>query len=330
MRKAWVSLLSAILISSNSITLPAFADSKGIPNANASGYWTEERRNNATPREFQFEVGAAEGKLNPLARRGSSGGGTTYPTGNTQQWPASSSLVEKITGKVFFTMAKQDYVCSGSLINDGKTEIDIVVTAAHCVWNNSKNPSQSGFASNWAFYPNYLNTGKVGGILATFLFAPTQFTNQTSFNTTATLNDFAFAVIPPSEVSDGSKPNVKTDTNLLKTVGSAFGYPQASPYNGQFLYRSWGEISEDSNNGKQTWRIPSDMTGGASGGPWYMGYSDGNNLGSTVSVNSYKYLGDSKGMYGPKFNDLTISLLDAAKMGNCSSSSPTINCKQLP
>jgi hypothetical protein len=312
------------------LALPTSADTKGTPNSNASGYWNEERRNNAIPREFQFEVGATEGKLTPQARRVSNGGGTNYPSGTTVKWSSADKLEAKLTGKIFFTMAKQDYVCSGSLINDGNTSIDIVVTAAHCVWNNSKNPSQSGFASNWTFYPNYFTTLKTNGVPASLLFAPSEFTKQTTFNTVATLNDFAFAVLPSNIFPDDSKPSVAPASGgFLTSVGNAFGYPQASPYDGQFLYRSYGEISEDANNGKKTWRIPSDMTGGASGGPWYEGYKEGETLGTNVSVNSYKYSGDTKGMYGPKFSQLTIDVLTQAKTNSCPNSSSLISCRKL-
>jgi len=50
---ALVALLSVVVA-----PISSSANPKGIPNANASGYWTEERRNNAIPREFEFEVGA--------------------------------------------------------------------------------------------------------------------------------------------------------------------------------------------------------------------------------------------------------------------------------
>ncbi|MFN9981814.1 MAG: hypothetical protein ACK53Y_17950, partial [bacterium] len=104
---ALVALLSVVVA-----PISSSANPKGIPNANASGYWTEERRNNAIPREFEFEVGAKEGKLVPQAKRGGSTGGTTQS--GTRYWPAKqqSALVAQITGTVFFTMNGSDYVCS--------------------------------------------------------------------------------------------------------------------------------------------------------------------------------------------------------------------------
>ena len=332
MRKGLLSslaLILAITVIAPSSANPNAANGKGVPSANASGYWTEERRNNAIPREFQFEVGASEGKLVPQARKGGSGGGTTYPTGTTSKLSDTNSVEAKITGKVFFRMAGQDYVCSGSLIKDGDTSKDIVVTAAHCVWNNSKNPNLRGFATNWTFYPNYISTDKSNGYDASALFARQEFTMESSFSTTATIHDYAFAIIPDSGVLDTDKPSLGRAPNaFLGSIGNSFGYPQAAPYNGSELWWSRGEVSEDLNNGRRTWRIPSDMTGGASGGPWYANYST-LTLGTNVSVNSYKYSSDTKGMYGPKFDAKTLSLLDIAKTGSCAGS-VTISCKTLP
>jgi hypothetical protein len=311
------------------VVAPSFGDAKGVPNANASGYWTEERKNNAVSREFQFEVGATEGKLVTQAKRGSSGGNVNFPSGTTEKWIDVTKKEAEITGKVFFTMAGTDYVCSGSLIRDNSDTFDIVVTAGHCVWNNSKVPNQRGFATNWTFYPNFASTAKTtNGLSARVLVAHPNFTSQTSFNTTATLYDFAFAVVNLSNIADLEKPSVvkSDDTTFPGTVGNAFGYP-AVGYTGNDLWWSKGNVITDPNNGNRTWRIPSDMTGGASGGPWYSNYSS-SSLGNNASVNSYKYASDSKGMYGPKFNQSTFDLLDQAQKGSCSGAVLTkVNCK---
>ncbi len=329
MRKGLLSsltLILAITVIAPSSANPNAASGKGVPSTNASGYWTDERRNNAIPREFQFEVGATEGKLVPQARKGGSGGGSTTTSGTTY-WPVSqqSQFVAQITGKVFFTMGSGNYVCSGSLVNDGKTDIAIVITAAHCVWDNAG----KAFATNWAFFPNY---DKDAGALsrksysASALFAPCGFTNQSSFNTTATLNDFAFAVLTTSELNLSDLPNISLASSFTGSKGDAFGYPASSPFNGEELVYSTGTVSTDRNTQNRTWRLPSTMTGGASGGPWYNGYASGNSVGTVSSVNSYTYTSDKNSMYGPKFNTLTNDLYTAAKSGTCLVSS-TINCK---
>ncbi len=328
-------VLTSILVSFLAVGVlsPTFANPKGVPNSNAAGYWTEERKKNAIPREFLFEVGATEGKLASQAKRGSSGGSNTFPTGTTTKWTDLTTNEAKVVGKVFFTMAGVDYVCSGSLVKDDSLTLDLVVTAGHCVWNNSKVPNQRGFASNWTFFPNFASTGKTDGISARALVANINFTNQTSFNTTATLFDYAFAVLDQSNsnttIADSDRPTVTiSDSGYPTPMGNAFGYP-AVGFSGTEMYWSRGTISTDPNNGGRTWRIPSNMTGGASGGPWYDDGYTSTGSARNVSVNSYKYSSDSKGMYGPKFNQSTLDLLDQAKKGNCTGVPITISCKQF-
>jgi hypothetical protein len=329
MRKALIAILTLIIglnVISPTSANPNASKGKGVPNANASGYWTEERRNNAIPREFQFEVGAVEGKLVPQARKGGSGGGGSTTSGTTY-WNSSNQgqLVALITGKVFFDMGGKSYVCSGSLVEDGNTEIAVVITAAHCLWDNATR----SFATNWVFYPNY---DKDAGIqnrksyAASSLYAPIAFTSQSTFNTTAILNDFAFAVLPALDLNIAGLPLISTASSFTGNKGDAFGYPASSPFNGEELVYSTGSVSTDRNTGNKTWRLPSSMTGGASGGPWYNGYTNGTRVGSVSSVNSYKYGNDKNSMYGPKFNSLTNDLYAMAKSGICSPNS-TINCK---
>lgn len=331
MRKVLLSgfaLILTISVIAPTSANPNAANNKGVPSANASGYWTQERRNNAIPREFQFEVGATEGKLVPQARKGGSGGGSNTTSGTTY-WPVSkqNEFVAQITGKIFFTMGSGNYVCSGSLVNDGKIDIAVVITAGHCVWDNAGR----AFATNWAFFPNYdKDAANLRGksYSASALFAPFGFTNQTSFNTTATLNDFAFAVLTTNELDLSGLPNISQSSSFTSNRGDAFGYPAASPFNGEDLVYSTGVISTDRNNGGKTWRLPSTMTGGASGGPWYNGYSSGTEtkVGSVSSVNSYKYNSDKNSMYGPKFNSVTQEVFNVALSGTCAVTA-IVNCK---
>ena len=329
MRKGLLSsfaLILAITVIAPSSANPNAAGGKGVPSANASGYWTEERRNNAIPREFEFEVGAKEGKLVPQARKGGSGGGSTTTSG-TIYWDSTkhSDQVARITGKVFFRMGSSDYVCSGSLVEDGNENIAVVITAAHCVFDNSTKT----FATYWAFVPNFdkdARSLKGSTYDSSILYAPIDFTNQGSFNTTAILNDFAFAVLPTSGLNLSSLPVISLATSFTKNKGDAFGYPASRPYDGRDLVYSTGTVSADVYTGNQTWRLPSSLTGGASGGPWYNGYTNGNSVGAVSSVNSYKYGSDKNSMYGPKFNSLTNDLYTAAKSGTCSVTT-TINCK---
>ena len=96
----------------------------------------------------------------------------------------------------------------------------------------------------------------------------------------------------------------------------AFGYPAAAPYDGQSLKFVSSFIFSDPNiSNSTTWGMNSDLTGGASGGPWLSGLVNGisdNALGKLSSVNSYKYTLDTTKMYGPRFNAITQKTFEAA------------------
>ncbi|HSO70262.1 MAG TPA: hypothetical protein VLQ67_11565 [Arachnia sp.] len=280
-------------------------------------FWTKDKVAQAKPRDFVRDP--ATGTFSEAALAASTTLGESWPGGG---------LVQKTTGKVLFAMGRYYYVCSASVIEDGDRTRSIVVTAAHCVFDNQKGE----FATNWLFIPDYdsnavaLTTSgsfcaatTYGCWTATSLVAHEGFTSQRKFNTQATLHDFAFAVV-------GLGGNGRALAQLDKTVGaqkiafdavaigadtSLFGYPAAAPYAGKELIYSQGPLGTDPLNNDQTYRVASDMTGGSSGGPWYAPFNEGRGSGTTMSVNSYGYSGIIA-MHGPMFNDKTAALFSAA------------------
>ncbi len=130
------------------------------------------------------------------------------------------------------------------------------------------------------------STTKWGCWTATELVAHQSFINAGSYNTTATRYDYAFGV-----VGAGGKGNTQLDA----TVGSfpiafsgvsanaqmyAFGYPAGAPYNGTDLIYCAGKIAADFFNANQTWGMVCNMTGGASGGPWFSGFNEATGSGT--------------------------------------------------
>lgn len=69
------------------------------------------------------------------------------------------------------------------------------------------------------------------------------------------------------------------------------------------------------------------MTGGASGGPWFFPFSDGD--GTVMSVNSYRYSGGDA-LYGPKFNANTQAVYEAAKTTTASCIEPYLGAVGWP
>lgn len=233
----------------------------------------------------------------------------------------SGALPQTAVGKVFFTSGRTNYVCSGSAISDGIDEISIVVTAAHCVIDAGR------FATNWAYVPNY-DGGNRTPWYASRLFVRNEFASQKQFNRTAVEHDWAFAVIPSGTFSKNRKtfsnPSSKLDTDFgtfnysstgftaIGNTSTALGYPAASPYSGSLLMYAQGPIKSDP-TGYSTWGMPSDLTGGASGGPWLSSLATDSTSGTVSSVNSYKYNIDTKSMYGPRFNIKTDATYNSAR-----------------
>ena len=105
------------------------------PNEKAIGFWTKDRLENALTREFQFEPGAKSAKLVSVRKSGGSAGGKNQTTVNGASW-TKAGLPLTATGKVFFTMGAQTYVCSGAIVNDSKIDRSLVLTAGHCLFDN--------------------------------------------------------------------------------------------------------------------------------------------------------------------------------------------------
>lgn len=278
------------------------------PNENAIGYWTKDRLENALTREFQFEPGAKSGKLVSLGKSSRGGGGKTQIGVTGSSW-TKGGLPLTATGKVFFTMGGTDYVCSGAVVNDSKTDRSIVLTAGHCVFDNA----YQIFADNFIYYPAFdssptYDCTRTRCLVANSLVAHSGFTSQRDFTSQATQYDWGFAAIPEASIA-GFNLNSTTFSSGATTY--AFGYPAGSPYSGSDLVYCAGPISSDTRNGGLTWGLTCNMTGGSSGGPWLSAFDTRTFNGSASSVNSYKYANDSK-MYGPKFNLNTVSTFNTA------------------
>jgi hypothetical protein len=86
----------------------------------------------------------------------------------------------------------------------------------------------------------------------------------------------------------------------------AYGYPAASPFNGQDLYKCSGTSGRDTLGGTMDHRLACNMTGGSSGGGWITS-------GKLNSVNSFKYSIDKNSMYGPYFGNTVQTIYDSAQ-----------------
>lgn len=274
-----------------------------------AGYWTPARMRGARP--------AAE----LVADRDTSSAGDAVATGSPtvvpQAKPAPSDGFEgdyytgggdvvTTTGKVFFTLGGVDYVCSGSAVTSGNE--DVVLTAGHCV-----NEGPGDYATNWAFVPEYDDGARPHGTFtARQLVTTTQWAEGGDFD-----YDVAFAVM---NTSDGAH---LTDAVGGQAIGFnqargeymySFGYPAAQPYDGSDLAWCHGTVVQDTFGGSTDQGLDCNLTGGASGGPWFLGYDEASGQGTLNSVNSFKYRGGKlrSVMFGPYFGSVAQSAYQTA------------------
>jgi len=298
----------------------ATGNSDNVPNANAKGYWDEEKLKNAKPIELIVDEKTKTGRIETVAKPGS---GSTTSSNSGASWN-NAGLPLTATGKVYFTVGASGYVCSGALVNDGLVDRAIVLTAGHCVFDTNT----KAYVKNWVFIPNFdtnptLNcTNNPNCWYASNLVARAEFVNAGGFNGQAIQHDWAFAVIYPNGLSGSDLPDTTpvaqnsfnlniTGFSAANQTSYAFGYPAGNPYSGNDLVYAFGPIIVDKNYG--TWGMSSKMTGGASGGPWFSNFNTTSNSGNLSSLNSYKYNRDATKMYGPRFSSKTQATFDTAK-----------------
>jgi V8-like Glu-specific endopeptidase len=295
------------------------------PNASAHQrtvqHWTKARMEAARSRDMVLD---RAGRLapQPLA---TNAGGLSWPTAGT----TSGGLIARASGRVYFEMGTNAYVCSGSVVTDGRSGYSLVLTAGHCVFDAAQ-----GWATYWMFVPQADSLPVVptcsesprGCWTAQALVAHGRFTGAGGFTTTAARYDYAFAVVGPgghagtTQLDADSTLDADSAPDSLAIAYSgvakgnllyAFGYPAAAPYNGTDLVYCSGKIAQDLFNGNATWSLVCNMTGGASGGPWLRSFSESSGNGTLASLNSYRYSFSNR-MYGPKFSSYTQAVFNAA------------------
>ncbi len=310
----------ASAIATGSAAKPVDAGAAADEHRRIVDFWTKDRVSRAVPREFT-RTSPGNYALTPNRERPPRPGrGVTGAS-----WTGGGTLADS-TGKVLFAMAGVYYVCSASVVTDTATNRSVVLTAAHCVYDEAA----GAFATNWMFIPNYdaapadLTTNGsfcsatlYGCWTASSLIAHRGYTTAGGFNDTAVVYDFAFAVLGEGGKANtlvenivGSQAIAFTD-NAANVMVDAFGYPAAGRYNGTDLVYCEGPTGFDALVGNATYRIGCNMTGGSSGGPWMRDLNKSTGQGTLTSVNSYGYSRD-RSMYGPKFNSDTADLYGAA------------------
>ncbi|ADD41487.1 trypsin-like serine peptidase [Stackebrandtia nassauensis] len=307
MRSVRIALLTAAAVAV-ALTVPAAAQAEPTQGAVAHAaadskaeqskvtkYWTPERMRAAEALDLIKLDKSDVGELSDV------------PTGKTKvvepsgaetmafpqlgaQWTGGGKVVTT-SGRVFFTFDGRNASCSGNAVTS--TNKSTVITAGHCV------KYQGSWHTNWVFVPNYHDGQRPYG---TWTAKKTLTTPQ--WQASEDINyDVGAAVVNPlnsQSLTDvvggqGLKFNGAYNQNMY-----SFGFPAASPYNGEKLIYCSAKTGRDfllSNDHS----MRCNMTGGSSGGPWFFNFSEANGTGLQGSVNSFGYTFLPNTMFGPFF-----------------------------
>lgn len=196
-------------------------------------------------------------------------------------------------GKLFFHIPagasekEGDYVCSGAVALDAHT----VVTARHCMYDIANHI----FYNSWVFYPGWNNgsDSTLGGAWHVN-FAYTWTSNAPNWYWDIGL----LSMHDSNGTGCAGSSKSKQIGNYTGWLGywyggdysqrqwSVFGYPQAAPFEGNYLYQdnaATGELNPFSNSGIV--EVGSPQTGGTSGGPWILGFDPYQGVNPTINNN---------------------------------------------
>lgn len=200
-------------------------------------------------------------------------------------------------GKVFFSDGGRDWVCSGTaLVSNNHSLVD---TAGHCVADDKH------FVSNWIFCPMYSGNG-CHYYIAKMLATDKLWLDHSDRPDGWFGYDFGMAVVTSTQ------PNKKLTDSFGGVVGIAsldstrlsylaIGYPAAPPFNGQTQQKCESVVTRNDSQGGEVdpIGINCDMTGGSSGGGWFI------TLNGQLYLNghtSYGYKSEPDVLYSPYFD----------------------------
>ncbi|MFF7164877.1 trypsin-like serine peptidase [Streptomyces sp. NPDC008086] len=290
----------------------------------AREFWTPERMRAATPLDLVTVDGHHDGgsaplkgiatKVAPTAPAGDVAGAVgavgkavsdvglmAFPNGGGQ-WSGGGAVVST-AGRVFFTYQGRTASCSGNAVTSSNKST--VITAGHCV------KLEGAWHTDWVFVPGYHDgQAPYGRWTASKTLSTPQWTASEDIN-----YDVGAAVVAPldgkllTDVVGGQGLAFNTGYNLRMY---SFGFPAAAPYDGEkFIYCS-GTTNRDfllsDDHGMNC-----NMTGGASGGPWFTQFDEATGKGLLSSVNSFKYNFLPNRMYGPYFGADAQNLYQTAQ-----------------
>lgn len=254
---AWL-LLAGVLTTAPEATAaapaPTPAAEGGAGPVDVRAYWTPQRMRAAVPVDRSAGVAVA-------GRRPAAGAAR-----------ARAVVAPRSTGKLFFSDGTSDYVCSGAAVNT--PERDVVLTAGHCV-NSGATRGLLGcrpgrYYTRFLFVPGYAAGARPYGAWTgvTALAQPDwvnqcgSFSHDQALLTVAPLGGRRLVdVVGGNGVAWGYPPR-EDGVRVL-------GWPAEAPYDGERAQQCTGPTTAFPETGDAQMSCP--LTGGASGGPWFLG-----------------------------------------------------------
>jgi hypothetical protein len=208
-------------------------------------------------------------------------------------------------GKVFLTNAAgQDMACSGTAVLSSNHSV--VDTAGHCLYLNGS------WVHNVIFCPLYENAKTPFGCWAARdLEVPSDWIGARPNDYH---HDFGMAIVAPN--SEGDLTDLVGGAGWaynqpVKQTFYAYGYPAGPPFDGQTRKSCEGLIGTTwQHGGGNVVSIPCGMTGGSSGGPWFIQISGNWYLNGHNDFTSSIQPGH---MFSPYYDDTWYALYDKAQ-----------------
>ena len=319
-------------------TVHSFAATQSL----GSDTWSVSRQG-LTDGDWSWSIEAKDGSGNGnvgsseiVAFKVSTSGGTV----TNAEWQTGGA-VQTAAGRIYFEMPNNaqrkgpwtGYVCSGTVGSDGTMARSVIITAAHCVYDDA----HKAFARNVMFIPDQAHTTGSGTDLTcsndpmgcwvpSFGVVDVNWTTRTFPDNIAW--DYAFYVVNDSGAhAPGFNPT--SSDALDRAAGSlpvSFKVPSVDlpDSSADFTYALGYSYSDDpklmycaedmTTEGTANWWLPGcALSGGSSGGPWVQPMDTTAGSGPIISVNSWGYT-NSPGMAGPKFYGTSTScVFESAK-----------------
>lgn len=178
-----------------------------------------------------------------------------------------------VVGKLFFTLAGNDHVCSGVVI-----QRNTVATAGHCNYGGP-----GFFASNRIFCPSYNQNG-VNPTRGCWTVIDSKTNNLWQVTGDPDRDHACLITAPAGDTIADSIGNVTGWVGRAFNWGpsqpiESFGYAANTPFDGSLIIQSsgpeWYEIDfSPSSPDHQSKCIGSDVTDGADGGPWLLAWNN--------------------------------------------------------